>query len=76
MYAQLIIMVIAIILQIALAPRPVQPKAPTIDDLELPQCDEGTPQVVVFGDVWLEGWTVLWFGDFSLDPIKSSGGKK
>lgn len=71
----LIVMIISAIIQIAMAPRPEQPKAPTIDDVDLPIPDEGTPQIVVFGDVWIEGWTVLTYGNFSTDPIRSSGGK-
>ena len=74
-WPQIIIMILSIIIQIAMAPRPQQAKVPTIDDVELPQAEEGTPQIVVFGDVWIKGWTVLMYGNFSTDPIRSSGGK-
>lgn len=68
---QIFVLIVAVILQVAMAPKSAEGrKAPTIDDVDLPQCDEGTPQIVVFGDVWIEGWTVLSFGDFSTDPIK------
>lgn len=51
-------------------------KASTIGDLQLPTTAEGTPKAVVFGDCWSEDWTVLWYGDFETEPIKSKGGKK
>lgn len=55
-------------------------KAPdTLDQFEFPQFEEGTPQQVVFGDVWLPDWQVLWYGDLQTEALKSSsggGGKK
>ncbi len=48
----------------------------TLDDFDIPQVEEGTPQAVVFGDVWLEGWQVLWYGNYRTTKIKAKGGKK
>ncbi len=56
--------------------RPPAPRATTLDDFEVPQVDEGTPHAVVFGDVWLEGWQVLWYGNYRSKKIKAKGGKK
>lgn len=52
--------------------------ASTLQDFNIPQIAEGTAQTVVFGDVWLTEWQVLWYGDLNTDPIRaaSSGGKK
>ena len=50
-------------------------KPAALDEWEFPQSDEGTPQPVVFGDVWLEGPMVMWFGNYRIIKIKS-GGKK
>ena len=41
----------------------------------MPTVDQGTPVPVVFGEVWIENWMVLWYGDLRVTPIKS-GGKK
>jgi hypothetical protein len=56
-------LIAAIVLSIALAPKPVVPHAATIEDFEFPQAEEGTPQAVVFGDVWISGWMVLSYGN-------------
>ncbi len=50
-------------------------KPAALEDFDVPQIDEGTPHAVVFGDVWLDGWQVLWYGDYSTTKIKSTGGK-
>ena len=49
-------------------------KPASLEDFKVPQADEGTPQPVVFGDVWTDGWMVLWYGDLKSEPIK--GGSK
>lgn len=56
--------------------RPESPKAAALDDFDFPQSEEGTPQSVVFGDVWVEDWTVLWYGNLRSSDIKSDGQKK
>lgn len=48
----------------------------TLDDFDVPQVEEGTPHAVVFGEGWIEGWQVLWFGNFRTTKIKTKGGKK
>lgn len=60
---------------------PSAPPPPTPDALsafQIPQIAEGTPQAVVFGDVWVTDWLVLWYGDLESRPITqtSGGGKK
>lgn len=56
--------------------RPQDAKANVLADFNFPQFQEGTPQAVIFGDVWSGDWMVLWYGDFGVDPIKGKGGKK
>jgi hypothetical protein len=58
------------------ARRPPDAKPAALTDFEFPQFEEGTPQPVVFGDVWLDDWMVLWYGNFDVEPIKKSLGKK
>lgn len=48
----------------------------TLDDFDVPQVEDGTPQPVVFGEGWLEGWQVLWYGNYRTKKIKAKGGKK
>lgn len=52
------------------------PQRSTLDDFDVPQIDEGTPHAVVFGDVWLDGWQVLWYGNYRTTKIAAKGGKK
>ncbi|ANH73863.1 putative structural phage protein [Ralstonia insidiosa] len=74
-WIQLAIMVVTYILSVAMRPRPSDPPASTLQDVNVPTVDQGTPVPVVFGDVWIENWMVLWYGDLRVAPIKS-GGKK
>lgn len=49
-----------------------------ISDFNFPQHDEGTPQPVIFGDVWIEDEMILYYGNLSSQAIRQSagGGKK
>lgn len=60
----------------ALTQKRPKPKVTTLDDFDVPQIEEGTPQAVVFGDVWLEGWQVVWYGNYRTTKIKAKSGKK
>lgn len=53
-------------------------KPATFEDFTFPQHEEGTPQPVIFGDVWIEDWMVLYYGNLSSEAIRTSsgGGKK
>jgi hypothetical protein len=50
-------------------------KPAVLEDWDFPQSQEGTTQTVVFGDVWLKGPFILWYGDYETIKI-TSGGKK
>jgi len=58
----------------ALLVKPQSVEAASSEDFDFPQVDEGTPQMVVFGDVWTDGWFVLWFGNMRTQKVKK--GKK
>ena len=60
----------------SLAPKPTKPERASLGDFDFPQVTEGTPQSVIFGDVWIEDWTVLWYGNMRTSDVKSSGDKK
>lgn len=68
------LIVVGYILMGLIAPKQ-KTKPASLDDFDIPQVDDGTPHAVVFGDCWLEGWQVLWFGNLRTTKIKS-GGKK
>ena len=76
MWWSLAMLVVSIIIQVALAPKPAQPKAATFDDFDIPQVDEGTPQVVFFGECWTGDWQVLAYGNFRTTKVKAKQAQK
>lgn len=69
-------LVASLAISVSLANKAEQPKAASIDDMNIPQVDEGTEQAVFFGDCWTGDWMVLWTGNLRTTKIKSNGGKK
>lgn len=63
-------------IQVLLTPKPEKPKPAALEDFDLPQVDEGTPQSVVFGDVWIPDWHVCWYGNLRTSAVTSKAGKK
>lgn len=63
-------------IQVLLMPKPEKPKPAALEDFDFPQVEEGTPQSVVFGDVWIKDWHVLWFGNLRTSAVKQKTGKK
>ncbi len=68
-------LVASYVVQSFLVKQPKQ-RTTTLDDFDVPQIEDGTPQAVVFGEGWLEGWQVLWYGNFRTTKITAKGGKK
>ncbi|WP_313043282.1 hypothetical protein [Acinetobacter sp.] len=64
MWIQIALFVASLVISYALQPKPTQPKAATANDFDLPKTDDGTPKVVVFGDVWLTSWCVIGSGNY------------
>lgn len=57
-------------------PKTPRPAAATLEEFNFPRFEEGVPQSVVFGDVWIEDPQVLCYGNLYADPISvDSGGK-
>lgn len=70
-------LVASFVLQAFLIKPPPGPRQTTLDDFEAPQIEDGTPHAVVFGEGWIEGWQVLWYGNYRTTKIKSKkSGKK
>lgn len=76
MWVQIAMLAVSWLLSYAARPKPIIPKAAAFEDFDFPQCEEGTPQCVVFGDVWTEDWMVLGVGDYRTEAIRKRGGKK
>ena len=47
-------------------------KPASLEEFDFPQSDEGTPEAVIFGDVWQKGPFVPWYGDLETIKIKQS----
>lgn len=75
-FTAIAVLVIASLLSAVLAPRPPQPKPPALGDFNVPTAEEGRPIPVVFGDVWVTGPNVLWYGALRTEPIRKGGGGK
>lgn len=71
---QLIYFVVMLVLSYALQPKPPRPKPAAFEDFDFPTAEDGTPQIVVFGDVWLTDWTVIGVGNYRNQPIRKSTG--
>ncbi len=63
-------------IQALLTPKTDPQKPAALEDFDFPQFEEGTPQAVVFGDIWTEDQFILWYGNLRTSAIKSGGGKK
>jgi len=71
----LVLLVVSFVITALLVKIPkVKPAA--LEEFEFSQVEEGTPQMVQFGDGWTEGGQVVWYGNFRTIKIKSKGGKK
>ena len=65
--------IISYVLSSALAKHKT-PKPAAFEDFDFPQFEEGTPQAVVFGDVWTKSWMVLSVGNYRTKKIKEKSG--
>lgn len=72
----LVVLLVAAVVSIALAPKPPQPTPPSLEDVEVPTAEQGKPIGVAFGEVWIDSPNVVWYGDLRTEPIRKSGGKK
>ena len=69
-WEQVIYLIIATLISIALAPKPPKPKAASLEDFDIPTAEEGRPIPVVFGTCRITGSNVLWHGDMGTEAIK------
>lgn len=69
----LVMMVISYAIQVATAPKP---QVPTAGELEVPTPAAGATVPVLFGTNIVKSSNIIWYGDASVTPIKTKGGKK
>lgn len=67
----LIMLAVSMLLSMMLM-KPNKVKPASLDDFDFPLKEDGTPQTVVFGDVWLTGPMVCWYGNYRTKKIKAS----
>lgn len=75
MFAWALVFLVASYVIQSLTMKVQNPKPAGLDDWDFPQSEEGTEQCVIFGDVWLKGPFILWYGDYETKKIKSKGKK-
>lgn len=69
MWVQIALFVASLVISYMLQPKPQKSKPAAFEDFDFPTVDDGTPQIVVFGDVWLTDWTVIGVGNFRSEAI-------
>lgn len=69
-FTYLAILLVATFVASALAPKPKPPKAAAVEDFDAPTAEEGRAVPVIFGDVWVTGPNVVWYGDLRVTPIR------
>jgi hypothetical protein len=70
-----IYLVVAAVISYALRPTPQDAKPASLEDVDIPLADEGTPVTVIFGEPLVKHPTTVWYGDLRYVAIKSKGGK-
>src|SRR5690606_10265503 len=75
-FVQIGIMILSALISYALTPKPKPPKPASITDFDIPTAEEGREIPVVFGEVWITGPNVLWYGDLKAEAIRKKAGKK
>lgn len=69
MWVQIALFVASLVISYMLQPKPQKPKPAAFEDFDFPTVDDGTPQIVIFGDVWLTDWTVIGVGNYRNEAI-------
>lgn len=71
-----IIFVVALVVSIAMMPKPESQPPAGLGDIKAPTAEEGREIPVLFGTRDIEGPNVVWYGDLLAVAIKKKGGKK
>lgn len=68
--------IVAAVVSVVMSPKPENAKPVGLNEFDVPTAEVGREIPVLFGTRDIKGANVVWFGDLSVDPIKSEGGKK
>lgn len=68
-------LLIAVVISIFTAPKPVTPKPASLSDFDMPTAEPGRNLPVVFGTVLMRDPNVVWYGDFAYSKIRVKSGK-
>ena len=71
----LVLFIVALVVAVAMAPKPADQKPAALDDFNMPTAEPGRPIPVVFGTYVIKSPNVVWYGDLASTPIKADGGK-
>lgn len=68
-----IMIVSALLTTLLIKPNKVKPAS--LEDFDMPTHEDGTPECVLFGDGWVTGAMICWYGNLRTTKIKSDGKK-
>lgn len=71
-----IIFVVALVVAVAMMPKPQSQPPAGLGDIQAPTAEEGREIPVLFGTRDIAGPNVVWYGDFNAVAIRKKGGKK
>lgn len=68
--------VVALVVSIAMTPKPQSQPPAGLGDFKVPTAEEGREIPVVFGTRDIQGPNVVWYGHLKTVAVKKKGGKK
>ncbi len=69
MWVQVALFVASLVISYLLQPKPPKAKPSAFEDIKFPVIEDGTPKMVVFGDVWITDWCVIGVGNYRTSAI-------
>lgn len=76
MWVFIAIVIVALVVGYAAAPKAENTTPPSLGDAKAPLANEGSEIPVLFGTKEISSPNVVWFGDQRTIPIRKKGGKK
>lgn len=69
MWVQVALFIASLVISYLMQPKPPKAKPSAFEDFQFPTIEDGTPKMVVFGDVWITDWCVIGVGNYRTSPI-------